>query len=87
MPSDYDKIRKDNIREYGEGTRHLSFLGRLYTDKTHFIFELLQNAEDAGASKILFELFHNKLEVSHDGRPFNERGRKRRMRSRRRHKG
>ena len=72
MPSNYDKIRENNIREYGEGTRHLSFLGRLYTDKTHFIFELLQNAEDAGASKILFELFHDKLEVSHDGRPFNE---------------
>ena len=72
MPSNYDKIRENNIREYGEGTRHLSFLDRLYTDKTHFIFELLQNAEDAGASKILFELFHDKLEVSHDGRHFNE---------------
>ena len=45
MPSDYDKIRADNILEYGQGTRHLSFLGRLYTDRTHFIFELLQNAE------------------------------------------
>lgn len=72
MPSDYDRIRADNIREYGEGTRHLSFLGRLYTDRTHFIFELLQNAEDAGATKILFELFEDRLEVKHDGRPFNE---------------
>ena len=73
MPSDYDGIRADNIREYGEGTRHLSFLGRLYTDRTHFIFELLQNAEDAGAAKILFELFEDRLEVKHDGRPFDER--------------
>ncbi len=73
MPSDYDSIRADNIREYGEGTRHLSFLGRLYTDRTHFIFELLQNAEDAGAAKILFELFEDRLEVKHDGRPFDER--------------
>lgn len=72
MPSDYDKIRDDNIREYGQGTRHLSFLGRLYTDRTHFIFELLQNAEDAGASKVLFQLAEDKLEVLHDGRPFNE---------------
>ena len=24
MPSDYGKIRKDNIKEYGEGTRHLA---------------------------------------------------------------
>ncbi len=72
MPSDYDKIRADNIREYGQGTRHLSFLGRLYTDRTHFIFELLQNAEDAGASKVLFKLFEDKLEVLHDGRLFDE---------------
>ncbi|SHH81152.1 sacsin N-terminal ATP-binding-like domain-containing protein [Desulfofustis glycolicus] len=73
MPTDYDKIREDNIREYGQGTRHLSFLGRLYTDRTHFVFELLQNAEDAGATRILFSLFDDRLEVTHDGRLFNER--------------
>jgi hypothetical protein len=73
MPTDYDKIREDNIREYGQGTRHLSFLGRLYTDRTHFVFELLQNAEDAGATQILFNLFDDRLEVTHDGRLFNER--------------
>ena len=73
MPTDYDKIREDNILEYGQGTRHLSFLGRLYTDRTHFIFELLQNAEDAGATRILFSLFDSRLEFSHDGRLFNER--------------
>ena len=72
MRSDYDKIREDNIREYGEGTRHLSFLGHLYTDRTHFIFELLQNAEDAGASRIIFDLFEDRLEVSHNGRVFDE---------------
>ena len=72
MASNYDKIREENIREYGAGTRHLSFLGRLYTDKTHFIFELLQNAEDAAASKILFTLFEDHLEVRHNGRPFDE---------------
>ena len=73
MPSDYEKIREDNIKEYGEGKRHLAVLDRLYTDRTHFIFELLQNAEDAGASKILFKLFDDRLEVSHDGRCFDER--------------
>ena len=72
MPSNYETIRENNIREYGEGTRHLAFLGRLYTDRTHFIFELLQNAEDAGATKILFELFDDRLEVTHDGRLFDE---------------
>lgn len=72
MPSDYDRIRADNILEYGQGTRHLSFLGRLYTDRTHFIFELLQNAEDAGASKVLFQLVEHRLDVLHDGRRFDE---------------
>ena len=72
MSSNYDQIRADNIREYGQGTRHISILGSLYSDRTHFIFELLQNAEDAGATKILFVLSQEELEVRHDGRPFNE---------------
>lgn len=72
MASDYNKIKQENIREYGEGTRHLAFLGNLYTDRTHFIFELLQNAEDAGATKVLFQLSRLHLKVLHNGRPFNE---------------
>ncbi|HXT35579.1 MAG TPA: hypothetical protein VN837_08385 [Chloroflexota bacterium] len=72
MPSDYETIRENNIREYGQGTRHLAFLGQLYTDRTHFIFELLQNAEDAGATRVNFTLFPNRLEVRHDGRLFDE---------------
>lgn len=73
MPSDYDRIRADHIREYGEGTRHLAFLDRLYPDRTHFLFELLQNAEDAGATVVRIALRADRLEVRHDGRPFDER--------------
>ena len=72
MTIDYSKIRDDNIREYGEGVRHLSFFEKLYSDGTHFILELLQNAEDARATKIRFELHEDRLEVLHDGRPFND---------------
>lgn len=72
MPSDYEKIRRENIKGYGTHTHHLSFLGELYTERTHFVFELLQNAEDAGATRILFTLFEDSMEVAHDGRPFNE---------------
>ncbi len=72
MPSDYQRILEDNLREYGQGTRHLAFLGRLYTDRTHFVYELLQNAEDANARKVQFNLYCDRLEVLHDGRPFNE---------------
>src|SRR6266540_2309579 len=72
MSSDYERIRRDNIREYGEGTRHLDFLQRLYAERTHFIFELLQNAEDAHASQVTFVLDQQRLLVRHDGRLFNE---------------
>ena len=44
----------------------------LYSKRTHFIFELLQNAEDAGASKILFVPHEDRLEVKHDGNAFTE---------------
>jgi hypothetical protein len=73
MATDYDALREENIEEYGKGTKHLSFLGSLYADRTHFIFELLQNAEDAGATRILFQLSPDILTVLHDGRPFDER--------------
>jgi hypothetical protein len=70
MPTDYDQIREENIRRYGTETAHLALLGDLYSDRTHFIFELLQNAEDAKASAVQFRLSASGLELSHDGRPF-----------------
>ena len=72
MPSDYEQIKKDNIFEYGNATHHLELLSAHYTNRTHFVFELLQNAEDAKASRILFTLYDDRLEVTHDGRVFNE---------------
>ncbi|MBG1269291.1 sacsin N-terminal ATP-binding-like domain-containing protein [Nostoc sp. WHI] len=44
----------------------------MYSDRTHFIYELLQNAEDAGATKVIFKLFNDRLEVYHNGRLFTE---------------
>ena len=72
MASDYDMICLENIRKYGEETRHLAFLGRLYSDRTHFIYELLQNAEDAEARCVEIALYSDRLEVLHDGKPFDE---------------
>ena len=72
MASDYDAIRLENIRKYGEETRHLAFLGRLYSDRTHFVYELLQNAEDADAKRVEIRLYSDRLEVLHDGKPFDE---------------
>ena len=86
MPSDYDEICKDNIRRRGEEFDDIGRLisEQLYSDRSHFIFELLQNAEDALARRIRqdpenssgcavqFRLFPDKLEFRHFGVPFGE---------------
>ncbi len=72
MPTDYEEIREENIARYGWDTAVLDLLGQLYSERTHFIFELIQNAEDAGATELAFSLFADRLEVRHDGRPFTE---------------
>jgi hypothetical protein len=72
VSADYEKIRDENIARYGWDTAVLDLLGQLYSERTHFIFELIQNAEDAGATELTFELFDDHLEVQHDGRPFTE---------------
>ena len=50
--------------------RSLERIIQLYTDKSHFVYELLQNAEDAEATKIRFVQYHDRLEVMHDGKSF-----------------
>jgi hypothetical protein len=72
MGIDYDAIRQENLEEYGKGNCHLEIYGRLYADPAHFIFELLQNAEDAGARRVKFSLFRDRLEVLNDGRLFTD---------------
>ena len=39
----------------------------LYPDNAHFIYELLQNAEDAKASEVRFTLNTDRVEFEHDG--------------------
>jgi hypothetical protein len=70
VAAEYDKIRAENVARYGWDTAVLELLGQLYSERTHFIFELLQNAEDAGATDLTFTLFADRLEVRHDGRDF-----------------
>lgn len=38
-----------------------------YTDPAHFVYELLQNADDAGASEAKVELHHDKIVFIHNG--------------------
>ncbi len=41
-----------------------------YADPAHFVFELLQNAEDQNATGVRFELEADRLVFTHDGDPF-----------------
>jgi hypothetical protein len=60
----------DVLKKYS-GIRQL--LTELYPDNAHFIYELLQNAEDAQATEITFCLASEKLIVEHNAtRPFTE---------------
>lgn len=82
MPSNYQKICRDNQQRYGTDIGRIGpmLLADRYDDRTHFIFELLQNAEDAmkrrGDSKhqrhVNFTLDPGRLTLSHFGRPFDE---------------
>ena len=82
MALDYRKIHKDKEQEYGTKVGNYGrLLANLYSDRAHFIFELLQNAEDAlrervsewqGSRAVSFNLTKNKLRFNHFGRPFNE---------------
>ena len=67
----FDKV-KQNQNKDEMLKRSLERLIQLYTDKAHFVYELLQNAEDAGATKIKFFQFADRLEVVHNGVPFSE---------------
>jgi hypothetical protein len=40
----------------------------LYPDQSHFLFELLQNAEDTCATELHFALAHDRLSSCHDGK-------------------
>src|SRR2546429_2266299 len=44
----------------------------LYPDRAHFIYELLQNAEDTGAFEARFALCEDSVTFEHNGRPFTK---------------
>lgn len=58
--------------ETNEEDINLDIFKDFYPDDAHFIYELLQNAEDAEATEVKFSLSENCLLFEHDGRSFNE---------------
>ena len=82
MPTNYEAIRADNEQQYGTAIGRFGpmLLANRYDDRNHFIFELLQNAEDAlakhggweGKREVKFSLSPDALSVTHFGKPFDE---------------
>jgi|GEM_PF-2343471 len=86
MPIDYSQIARENERKYGTEIDNYGpkLLADRYSDPAHFVFELLQNAEDAIGERVRsgkhsnlpkaakFTLFKDRLEFRHFGIPFAE---------------
>ncbi len=82
MKSDYYTIKKEHIRRFGTDVADYgpTIFKDLYSEKSHFILELLQNAEDAlarrgdstASSTVRFDLGKDHLRVTHFGAPFTE---------------
>jgi len=74
MSAEFEALKKKRLkwveanRENGfdEGIKRL--LTELYPDNAHFIFELLQNAEDPRATAVQFKLTNLAVEFAHNGK-------------------
>jgi len=73
MPESIESIARSRER-WVEANRENGFeagikrlLTELYPDNAHFIYELLQNAEDAHAREVRFILHEDRIEFEHDG--------------------
>ena len=58
-------VEATRANNFEEGIKGL--LTDLYPDNAHFIYELLQNAEDAQATEVRFVLQEDKVEFEHNG--------------------
>ncbi|SFK15169.1 hypothetical protein SAMN04488082_11572 [Desulfomicrobium apsheronum] len=66
------KDREDLARVLKRHTGIRRIIEDLYPDSAHFIYELLQNAEDVDATEVSFTLSKESLIFEHNGRPFDE---------------
>lgn len=68
----YEKNKHDWYAMTEEPQKYEALLAGHYSDSNHFVYELLQNAEDEKASKVVIEYYHDKLVFYHNGDPFDE---------------
>ena len=72
MPSDYQAITKYNEEQLGKDTASRKSQVNMYSDFSHFIFEILQNADDHKATMVEFMLSPEELIIEHNGILFKE---------------
>lgn len=84
-PKGWEQLRESWWLKAREAIRHLAARPRdvslanaekllsqqVYTDQGHFLLELLQNADDAGATEFEVRFEDDSITVSHDGNPFD----------------
>ena len=72
----YIAIYKENHDGWRKMTdnpgKYEALLAGHYSDNNHFVYELIQNAEDAGAASVVFEYHQDRICFYHDGKPFDE---------------
>ncbi len=57
----------EKVNEY----QTANILSGLYDDPSHFVYEILQNADDVGAKTVHFFLSKDKIKIWHDGEDFD----------------
>ena len=70
--TDYEQIAEEHREYYGKGRSHLRIYKQLYSDKTHFVYELVQNADDNKSRCLELQLGKDDLLVWNDGDQFSE---------------
>ncbi len=68
----YEKNKHDWFAMTEEPQKYEALLAGHYSDSNHFVYELLQNAEDEGANKVVVEYYNDQLVFYHNGKPFDE---------------
>jgi hypothetical protein len=72
MSSNYEEISGYNEEQLGKDRASRMSQVAMYSETAHFVYELLQNADDAEATEIKFSVSHTSLVVEHNGKPFTE---------------
>jgi hypothetical protein len=67
--SELTKRRSEHVKSCEKNNdRSHQIIADLYSDPSRFVYEILQNADDAEASKVQFSLTSDKLEITHNGK-------------------